>query len=478
MKTTTLLFLICTCLNAGATNIRITDVAVETMSDTAQGLPVSFTIAWDNAWNNAKNHDAAWVFLKYKPRDLQAAARHMYLKPAGHAVLKKSTTTLPDPFIEVSEDRIGVFLYPSSDYRGNVEWTMRLFFDVKTTAQPASMPGDWSLFALEMVYVPAGGFTLGDPDTTALRAAAFFRSGPGGRYDGLFPITSEEQTLEVGDQPGALNYRSEEPEYQGDRQGPVPPEFPKGVQAFYVQKYEITQGQYAAFLNNLSKQASYFRANFAGMHYYKERGSITCADAGYTAGSPDRPLNFVGWDDGCAFADWAGLRPMTELEFEKACRGSGKPIPHEFPWGTGSKERLARFVDLDDELKNAAGLDESMLSDANRDMFGASHWWVMDLAGSLWERVVSIGHPNGRAFKGTHGDGRPGYYGYATNEDWPHGDDERGGGYGYRGGGYYEHGKPAGDFNPHSPIGWRNYAAWAGGPRSIAYGFRCVRTAK
>lgn len=64
MKTTTLLFLICTCLNAGATNIRITDVAVETMSDTAQGLPVRFTIAWDNAWNNAKNHDAAWVFLK------------------------------------------------------------------------------------------------------------------------------------------------------------------------------------------------------------------------------------------------------------------------------------------------------------------------------------------------------------------------------------------------------------------------------
>ena len=32
-------------------------------------------------------------------------------------------------------------------------------------------------------------------------------------------------------------------------------------------------------------------------------------------------------------------------------------------------------------------------------------------------------------------------------------------------------------FNPHSPISWRNYAAWAGGPRSIAYGFRCVRTA-
>jgi formylglycine-generating enzyme required for sulfatase activity len=462
-------------LSLNANNLRIVGMEAE---NTANGFSVRFTIAWDNAWRNAKNHDAAWVFLKFKPRDPQYMARHVLAKTSGHTMLGKLPANLPDPVVEVSDDQVGVFIYPAANWRGNVEWTLRLAFDKTSIGRLDPWQGEWALHALEMVYVAAGGFTLGDPDTAALKAASFFRSGEGGHSDGLFEIKSENQVIEVGEQPGQLNYRAAEPEYQGDGKGPVPAEFPKGVQAFYVQKYEIAQGEYASFLNDLSVQASYFRANFGGKNYYRERGSIALEGDKYIAKSPRRPLNFVGWDDGCAFADWAGLRPMTELEFEKACRGGGAPIPHEYPWGSADKNRLARYVDLDDELKNAPGLDESQLTDANRDVFGASYWWVMDLAGSLWERVVSVGHPAGRAFKGSHGDGKPGYYGFATNEDWPHGDDERNGGYGYRGGGYYEHGKPAGDFNPHSPVGWRNFAAWAGGPRSIAYGFRCVRTAR
>ncbi len=461
-----------------ASGIRVTGVEVENNSDTASGMSVRFTLAWDNAWHNAKNHDAAWIFLKFKPHDPEYTARHVTVKMSGHTVLAKASPGMPDPVIEVSDDRVGVFVYPSANHRGNVQWTLRLYVDARSIGRFDVWQGAWWLHALEMVYIPAGGFTLGDPDTTALRAASFFRSGEGGRYDGLFEIATENQSIEVGEHAGNLNYRTAEPDYQGDRKGPVPAEFPKGVQAFYIQKYEITQGEYTTFLNDLGTQATYFRANFGGKNYYRSRGSIGLEEGEYTAKNPNRPLNFVGWDDGCAFADWAGLRPMTELEFEKACRGSGKPLPHEYPWGTGDKNRLARYVDLDDELKNAPALDESQLTDANRDVFGASHWWVMDLAGSLWERVVSIGHPAGRAFSGTHGDGRLGGYGFASNNDWPRGDDERGGGYGYRGGGYYEHGKPAGDFNPHSPVGWRNFAAWAGGPRSIAYGFRCVRTAK
>jgi formylglycine-generating enzyme required for sulfatase activity len=324
-----------------------------------------------------------------------------------------------------------------------------------------------------MVFVPAGAYYLGDPDTTSRNDAAFFGNTP----NSIFEVKFENQVINIGSQLGQLNYRPSQPIYQGDRQGPVPASFPKGVQAFYIQKYEISQGAYASFLNTLGAQASYFRSNFGGKDYYKSRGSLNLENDRYAAKSPNRPLNFVSWDDGCAFADWAGLRPMTELEFEKACRGPEVPIAHQFPWGTGNKKDLARYVDRDDELKLKAGIDEAQLSDQNRAVFAASYWWVMDLAGSLWERVVSIGHPAGRAFKGSHGDGRLSGYGYPTNDDWPRGDDERNGGYGYRGGGYYEHGKPETDFNPHSPISWRNYAAWAGGPRSIVYGFRCVRTA-
>ena len=45
----------------------------------------------------------------------------------------------------------------------------------------------------------------------------------------------------------------------------------------------------------------------------------------------------------------------------------------------------------------------------------------MDLAGSLWERCITVGDSTGRAFKGTHGHGTISYYGFGTNNDWPSG---------------------------------------------------------
>ncbi|MDX1910559.1 MAG: SUMF1/EgtB/PvdO family nonheme iron enzyme [Saprospiraceae bacterium] len=458
-------------LHAG--NLRLLQVEVEN----GPRFSVRFTIAWDNAWRNEQNHDAAWIFLKFQPNDPEYNARHTLVQPSGHTLLGKSSATLPDPVIEPSDDRVGVWVYPSKNHRGPVAWTLRVYFDPKSIGQFDSWQGAWQLYALEMVHIPEGGFTTGDPDTSALNAASFYRSGENGRYDGLYTISDEQQPIQIGDQPGNLCYRASEPEYQGDRKGWLPAAFPKGVQAFYLMKYEITQGQYAAFLNSLGNDVSHERVNFAGKIYYHSRGSISQINGRFVAGSPDRPLNFVGWDDGCAFSDWAGLRPMSELEFEKAARGTGRPLPHEYPWGTDNKNRLSRYVDTDDELKCAPGIEENQLNAQNRDVFGASPYWVMDLAGSLWERVVSVGHPAGRAFRGTHGDGRLEGYGFASNDDWPRGDHDPVAGFGYRGGGYYEHGKPAGDFNPHSPVGWRNFAAWSGGPRSIAYGFRCARTA-
>jgi formylglycine-generating enzyme required for sulfatase activity len=259
--------------------------------------------------------------------------------------------------------------------------------------------------------------------------------------------------------------------------GPVPEAFPKGTRAFYVMKYEILQGQYATFLNLIGAQSAAFRTPIGTLGYSEQRGSIRIEGGRYVAGAPDRPANWVSWDDGCAFADWAGLRPWTELEFTKAARGPNEPIANDFPWGTASKDRLLRRNQPNDELLQTGGADESTLTDATRDVHGASFYWVMDLAGSVWEKVVTIGHPRGRAFQGTHGDGRLADYGVATNPDWPLGDHEAGG-YGYRGGGYYERGTKDTALNPHSRVEQRPYGSWGGGPRSVAYGFRAARTAE
>jgi hypothetical protein len=173
---------------------------------------------------------------------------------------------------------------------------------------------------------------------------------------------------------------------------------------------------------------------------------------------------------------------MTELEYTKAARGPVDPIASDYPWGTSSKAGLARRSGPDDDLVQTGAADESRLTDETREALGASYYWVMDLAGSVWERAVTIGHPRGRAFRGTHGDGVLRDYGLATNADWPLGDHEVGG-YGYRGGGFYERERErtrnptARELNPHSPVEWRNYGSWGGGPRGVAYGFRAARTA-
>ena len=100
----------------------------------------------------------------------------------------------------------------------------------------------------------------------------------------------------------------------------------------------------------------------------------------------------------------------------------------------------------------------------------------MDLSGSLWERLITVGHENGRSFSGSHGDGTLDEYGFANNKDWPSGIRDEGG-IGFRGGGHYKTKQNYGSFFPHSPIAYRPYGAWHGWNRTMAYGQRFVRTA-
>ena len=441
---------------------------------------VKFTLSWNNSWYNTRNHDAVWIFIKYAtPSYRQAGYRHARLMNKGHQLLYNHIGKSPSPTFDVAEDQTGLFIYPSSAYRGNLQWTIELALDTTILSERNFNPNDRliEVFGIEMVHIPEGAFTLGDPDTAAYRNYALYKSDEHGRPAGLWTIASEKDIITVGPERDKLYYHSQEKIYQGDQKGIIPASFPKGFQSFYIMKYETTQGQYSDFLNSISSSATHARANFGGKDYEQFRGTIKLENRKYLATSRNRPCNFFSWDDACAFADWAGLRPLTELEFEKACRGTSKPMIHEYPWNTNSKNKLMRVVNSDGDLVWLGGLREADLNESNRDLFGASFYWVMDLAGSLWERCVTIGDSTGRSFKGTHGDGTLANYGYASNPDWPKGSTETAG-FGFRGGGYYEHHMQYGSFNPHSPIGYRNFGAWPGGARSLAYGSRFARTVK
>jgi formylglycine-generating enzyme required for sulfatase activity len=463
------LLLIAAPVTASATDVRVITLSAARRAGSAS-VSVSARVAWSNGWRNARNHDAVWLFVKLRGRS-RSTWTH------GRLAADPVASGDPSGACRVATDQVGAFCEPAGTHRGDVSWTVTLEVEPGSIAESDLASGaiEARVVAVEMVYVPAGPFSVGDPDPRSAENAAFYRSDPQGEHGGVFRVTSED-AIRVAPELGALYYRTPRPQYQGDRQGPVPAEFPKGTRAFYIMKYEILQGQYAEFLNTISREFTWFRSPLGGLEYAHQRGSIHASEGRYVAGRPDRPANWVSWDDGTAFADWAGLRPMTELEFTKAARGPVDPLPGDYPWGTTSKERLLRRVGPDDDLVQTGAASEAELREDTRDILGASYYWVMDLAGSVWEKVVSAGHPAGRAFRGSHGDGVLKRYGLATNEDWPSGDHD-GGGYGYRGGGYYERGTADTQLNPFSRVSWRPYGAWGGAPRSIGYGFRAVRTA-
>jgi len=468
MKTSITLLIFMFSIFAKASDLKISTPILYNEGNSAYAI---FNLSWNNSWNTSKNNDAVWLF--FKSRSPERGNKHIKVLGKGHSVVNSFSDNL-DLGFEVSKDGMGLFLYPQNEFRGRVEVTLKVILDRNSFKEIDPINWYFTAHGIEMVHIPEGGFVLGDPNERAMEYGAFYKPNTRGKFESLVSISSESQKFEVRED-GDLFYQAGEEDYEGDQLGPIPSTYPKGVSAFHIMKYELSEGQYARFLNNLSETQRAEREIIKEKNYSPQQGSISFQDGIYITEYPNKPCLFVGWDDAMAYADWSGLRPMTELEYVKAARGTSKPISDEMPWGKNSKEKMQRVPAINRTLVMVNGWDESQLNDTNRELFGASYYWVMDMAGSLWERVVTVGHPNGRSFSGQHGDGFLSENGVANVEDWPKGL-EGSGGIGFRGGGFYGYDREYHEFNPFSPIAYRRYGGWHGAMRNNAYGTRFVRT--
>jgi formylglycine-generating enzyme required for sulfatase activity len=385
---------------------------------------VSFDISWPESWRGpdrptwvqaSDNWDAAWVFVKYRVD--RGTWQHATLAGSGHVAPSGAVVSVPS-------DRVGAFIHRSgSGYGTFTAHSVGLQWDFVADGVAVDASVEVVPLGIEMVYVPQGSFSLGSGGS----GTGEFRAG--GTTNSPF-VVDRQASIALGNAAAQLMWTTTGD--SGAPSGSTNASFPTGFGAFYAMKYQVTQGQYVDFLNTLTQA----QADVRKYTWSTNRYAITGSSVGsYASTLPFVAMHYVSWADGAAFADWAGLRPMTELEFEKVARGPLAPVTHEFAWGSTSitpatglanagtiaeaPTPAAANANYGDGIGGPVRVGSFPAPGRSRRDAGAGYYGALELSGNLWERPVTVGNAAGRAFAGTHGDGSLDAGANADVASWP-----------------------------------------------------------
>lgn len=422
-----------------ANNISVSNVTLTGATSTT--VLVQFDLSWDNSWRlsaGPANWDAAWVFVKFSASGGSGPWEHATLNPGSHTAPAGSTIT-------TSPDSTGVFIYRDADGSGTNSWTgvqLRWNFGVDGLGDVSSAVVQ--VFAIEMVYIPQGEFAAGS----------------GGTESNAFTLTTINTADATVTPSGTGALGGEAGGYPTGQSAPTQANWPNGYNAFYIMKYEASEEQWVSFFNTLTltQMASRDITNSSGKNSDGTvgRNTVSWTTGFATTAAPDRACNFLNWEDAAAYLDWAALRPMTELEYEKACRGAGQaPVANEYVWGnTGIYAQIYSIANAgapNEVISNPGtsvsegnaiyslpfsgyegplrcGIFAASASDPERPLVGGTYYGVMEMAGNLEEFIANIG--SGASYDGVHGDGNLAINGEADVSGWP----TLTGGFGWKGG--------------------------------------------
>ena len=150
---------------------------------------------------------------------------------------------------------------------------------------------------------------------------------------------------------------------------------------FYIDQYEVTNAQFAEFLNQQKIQnqdiSFYLPELNDNSDIYLEGTTWSVFE-----GLEDHPVNIVSWTGANAYCQWRGGRLPTEAEWEKAARGTDE---RTYPWGEAITCNVANFFGAPD-----GGPCRDYTTPVGSYPNGISPYGAYDMVGNVWEYVHSI----------------------------------------------------------------------------------------
>ena len=174
---------------------------------------------------------------------------------------------------------------------------------------------------------------------------------------------------------------------------------------FYIDKFEVTNAQYAVFLNQQGNQqeggAAWMDAAHEETLLVERNGSWQPKD-----GFALHPVVRVSWYGARAYCEWRGARLPTEAEWEKAARGTDGRL---YPWGNSFDGAHLNSCDANCTIIWAAadfddGYDRTAPIGSYPD--GVSPYGLYDTAGNVaewvedWFDVYPGGDPDSSEYYG------------------------------------------------------------------------------
>lgn len=171
------------------------------------------------------------------------------------------------------------------------------------------------------------------------------------------------------------------------------PSFEATVDPFLLDRHPVTVAEFSAFVDATGYETE--AEGFGNSAVLDGRTHAWTLIDGATWRKPlgpdgpdakdDHPVTHVSWNDATAYADWAGKRLPTEIEWEHAARSAGATAG-PYWWGSEPPDKHNQRANIwqgEFPLRNTG--DDGFLFTSPVGAFGETELGLTDMAGNVWE---------------------------------------------------------------------------------------------